>query len=309
MIDAQFDQSGHHVEGSWPLEEHPGIAEAVATLRPVSSRLDPERVGPVVRDILAATGVTHGVWVPVCPDGELHGVLVGRQPRHPGARGVRRPGRRPRVTSSSWPCPTGRPTRNSSTGRRPRSAAGSLVSCTTGSRTSSPSSRARRVGGTGNRPKTLDVRELSGAADRALDEARRAITVLSVPQPQSLGDAIAQTAEDLGLRLGVAIDLDLADDADVPGEVTENLLRIVREAVTNAAMHGQASHVTVRLDQTRRRATGHRGRRARVRSRRRARARAVSGCSACRSELRRSAPPSVCSQPRSDGTIVEVAFQ
>ncbi len=50
----------------------------------------------------------------------------------------------------------------------------------------------------GNRPKTLDVRELSGAADRALDEARRAITVLSVPQPQTLQDAIAQTAEDLG---------------------------------------------------------------------------------------------------------------
>ena len=33
-------------------------------------------------------------------------------------------------------------------------------------------------------------------------------------------------------------DLQLADDVHVPGEVTENLLRIVREAITNAANHG-----------------------------------------------------------------------
>ena len=51
-------------------------------------------------------------------------------------------------------------------------------------------------------PATLDVRELAGAADRALDEARRAITVLSVSQPQSLDCAISQTVEDLGSRLG-----------------------------------------------------------------------------------------------------------
>ena len=53
-----------------------------------------------------------------------------------------------------------------------------------------------------------------------------------------------------GARLGIAIELDLAPDVDVPGEVTENLLRIVREAVTNVAMHGHAPKVTVRLEQT-----------------------------------------------------------
>ncbi len=95
-----------------------------------------------------------------------------------------------------------------------------------------------------------EARDLAGAADRALDEARRAITVLSVTEPQSLDDAISQTVEDLGSRLGVAWDLQLADDVHVPGEVTENLLRIVREAITNAANHGASEHVRVSLERS-----------------------------------------------------------
>jgi signal transduction histidine kinase len=249
MIDAQSDQSGSHLEGSWALEEHPAIAQAVATLRPVSARLDPERVGPVVRDFVAATGVTHGVWMPVCPDGELHGVLAV------ASRGTPVPeecvdrvvalGHFLELALSNWTAHE--KLKHRATAEERRRIARELHD---GLAHELAFIASKTRGWDGHRPKTLDMRELSGAADRALDEARRAITVLSVPQPQSLGDAIAQTAEDLGLRLGVAIHLDLGDDADVPGEVTENLLRIVREAVTNAAMHGQASRVTVRLDQT-----------------------------------------------------------
>ena len=47
--------------------------------------------------------------------------------------------------------------------------------------------------------------------------------------------------ENIGSRLGVAWDLQLADDVHVPGEVTENLLRIIREAITNPANHGARS--------------------------------------------------------------------
>ncbi len=91
----------------------------------------------------------------------------------------------------------------------------------------------------------VDVQELSSAADRALDEARRAITVLSSAAPQSLVGAVAQTAEDLGARLGVAVRLEVADDIDTAPDVTEHVLRIVREAITNAATHGGPSVVTV----------------------------------------------------------------
>jgi signal transduction histidine kinase len=45
----------------------------------------------------------------------------------------------------------------------------------------------------------------------------------------------------------MGVDLHLAEQIEVPGEVTENVLRIVREAMTNAATHGGSTHVSVRL--------------------------------------------------------------
>jgi signal transduction histidine kinase len=69
--------------------------------------------------------------------------------------------------------------------------------------------------------------------------------VLSSAAPQSLAGAVAQTAEDLGARLGVTVHLELADDIDTRPDVTEHVLRIVREAITNAATHGGPTAVTV----------------------------------------------------------------
>jgi len=107
-------------------------------------------------------------------------------------------------------------------------------------------SKARKpVGAPMGAPESI---ELADAADRALDEARRAITVLSAPTPQSIAQAVAQTAEDLGSRLGVAVQLELDPSAETPGHVTENLLRILREAMTNAARHGASHHIRIRLD-------------------------------------------------------------
>ena len=76
VVDAQFDQLGIVVEERWPLDEHPALQEAVESLQPVAARLDSDGVGPTVRALLEASGVTHGAWVPVCPNGELHGVLT-----------------------------------------------------------------------------------------------------------------------------------------------------------------------------------------------------------------------------------------
>jgi signal transduction histidine kinase len=100
-------------------------------------------------------------------------------------------------------------------------------------------SKARRTGAPGER------KELSGAADRALDEARRAITVLSLSAPESLVNALTQTAEDLGARLGVPVLVDMAEQVEVDADVAEQLLRIVREGLTNAAVHADAHYVTV----------------------------------------------------------------
>ena len=92
------------------------------------------------------------------------------------------------------------------------------------------------------------ILQLTDAADRALDEARRAIVILS-EKPEALHVSIVQTVEDLTARHGMAAQLDISEEVVLSGDVTENLLRIVREAITNAARHGRASTVTVELAQ------------------------------------------------------------
>ena len=96
-------------------------------------------------------------------------------------------------------------------------------------------------------PSAEVLEALAGAADRALDEARRAISVLSSGDPPPLPVAIAQTAEDMCERSLVALALEMDADIRVPAYAVENLLRILREAIVNAGRHGLAEKVTVRL--------------------------------------------------------------
>ena len=92
------------------------------------------------------------------------------------------------------------------------------------------------------------LQQLADAADRALDEARRAIIVLS-DVPETLHVSVTQTVEDLAARHGMTARLQVSEDVVLGGDVTENLLRIIREAITNAARHGHASTVTIELAQ------------------------------------------------------------
>jgi len=93
------------------------------------------------------------------------------------------------------------------------------------------------------------LKELASASERALDEARRAISVLSSAKAEPLEFSVAQTAEDLAGRHGFVPHLDLARSIDLSEETCEQLLRIVREAITNAARHGAATEVWVGLVQ------------------------------------------------------------
>ena len=248
VIDAQFDDAGTHVQGSWPVQDHPGLREAVASLEPVAAALDPDKAGPTLRAVFDATGITYGAWVPVCPDGKLHGVLAI------ATRGTSFPkecvdrcvalGHFLELALSNWAAH--RKLELQATAEERRRIARELHDGLAHELAFIASKTRGAVAGTAT---PHEARELAGAADRALDEARRAITVLSVTRPQSLDDAISQTVEDLGSRLGLAWDLELADDVEVPGEVTENLLRIVREAITNAASHGASERVRVSLEQ------------------------------------------------------------
>jgi signal transduction histidine kinase len=247
FVYGEHNETGESLDVSWLLDEHPYLAEAVASGRPVAARFELDQVGPAVRAVLLETGVTHGALVPVCPDGVLDGVLSISDGRGPiGDEYFERVvalGHFLELALANWSAHE--KLQHQATADERRRIARELhdglahelafiASKTRGSRAGLTKSE-------------VDVRELAGAADRALDEARRAITVLSATRQQTLDDAIAQTSEDLAARLGLDLDLALAGGVEVPGEVTENVLRILREAMTNAATHGHAAHVRVEL--------------------------------------------------------------
>jgi signal transduction histidine kinase len=246
VLGAQSDDSGNVDAQNWLIDELPPLEDAVQTRQPVSAHLLPEDVGSTIRTMLANTGVTHAAWVPVCPDGELHGALVI------ATRGVPVPtecvdrcvalGHLLEIALANWAAH--QKLEQQATAEERRRIARELHDGLA-HELAFIASKTRRSDNFGG---TLDVRQLADAADRALDEARRAITVLSASQPQSLSCAVAQTAEDLGERLELAVHLDLAEDLEIPGDVTENLLRILREAMTNAAQHGASRQVRVKLE-------------------------------------------------------------
>jgi signal transduction histidine kinase len=88
---------------------------------------------------------------------------------------------------------------------------------------------------------------IASAARRALDESRRAIAALSTQADQRLDVLLAQLAQDVEARHDIKVHLDVQATAEMPRHAREELLRIVREAVANAARHSRGSSVRVSL--------------------------------------------------------------
>jgi signal transduction histidine kinase len=89
--------------------------------------------------------------------------------------------------------------------------------------------------------------QLTSAADRALDDSRAAIAALTRPLDEPLDAALARNAIEVAERLGGRADLHLEAGLEVPAATRESLVRIVREAVTNAVRHGRAARIAVSL--------------------------------------------------------------
>jgi len=86
------------------------------------------------------------------------------------------------------------------------------------------------------------------AAERGLDDSRRAIDALSRPLDEPLDTALAQAVEQVAARTGIRLVLDVSENVRVSPEVREGLIRIACEAVNNAANHSGARWVEVELD-------------------------------------------------------------
>ena len=96
------------------------------------------------------------------------------------------------------------------------------------------------------RAATTRLVQLASAAERALDESRRAISSLTRRDfTEAFDAALIQTVEEIGQRLGARVLVQAEPAPGITPDRQEQLLRIVREAVTNAARHGNANQVRV----------------------------------------------------------------
>ena len=97
-------------------------------------------------------------------------------------------------------------------------------------------------------PSEGPVRErILGASDRALDEARAAIDALGTAADEPLAFMLHRAAQQVADRYGGRVVVDLDDTVEADAEQRHALVRITREAVSNALRHGGASRVTIHL--------------------------------------------------------------
>lgn len=91
------------------------------------------------------------------------------------------------------------------------------------------------------------VMRMATAAERALGEARMAISALTTPVGEPLDATLRRAAEAVASRMGATVDVTTDGKVQLPTAARQSIERIVREAVGNAVRHGQAEHVDVEI--------------------------------------------------------------
>jgi signal transduction histidine kinase len=91
------------------------------------------------------------------------------------------------------------------------------------------------------------VDRITSAAERALDDSRAAIAALTAPLDEPLDASLVRAAEEVAERGGARVRLDVEHGICVSASTRQALVRLVREAVTNAVRHGEAREVWLRL--------------------------------------------------------------
>ncbi len=92
---------------------------------------------------------------------------------------------------------------------------------------------------------------LQTAAERALQESRTTIAMLTAPNPDALDGLLESVANTFHSRFGVQVDLDVEGVA-MDRDSQNALLRIVHEASHNAVRHGDAHRIQVGVHPARR---------------------------------------------------------
>ena len=106
-------------------------------------------------------------------------------------------------------------------------------------------SQSRRLAQRAPNAAALDL--LARAGETAMTDARRAIFTLTRPSPSALSTAVVERAFLKAERAGLALDVEVLDEVRVAPEVEHAILRIIDEAVSNAARHAAATSISIRI--------------------------------------------------------------
>lgn len=93
----------------------------------------------------------------------------------------------------------------------------------------------------------LTAARIIAACDRALDETRAAVQALGHAGDEPLGFMLHRAAREMAERYTVRLEVDLDDSISASQDQKHALMRITREAVSNAVRHGKAERVLLRL--------------------------------------------------------------
>jgi signal transduction histidine kinase len=93
-----------------------------------------------------------------------------------------------------------------------------------------------------------DQERMVAACDRALDEARAAVDALGRSSEEPLGFVLHRAARQVADRYNASLEVELDDSVHADHDQRHALIRITREAVSNAIRHGRADRVRLRLE-------------------------------------------------------------
>jgi signal transduction histidine kinase len=89
---------------------------------------------------------------------------------------------------------------------------------------------------------------MATAAERALGEARMAISALTMPLDEPLEVTLRKAAEAIAVRMGAAVEVRCIGTPEIATAARQSLERIVREAASNAVRHGQAGTLRIEIE-------------------------------------------------------------
>jgi signal transduction histidine kinase len=94
------------------------------------------------------------------------------------------------------------------------------------------------------------LERIAEAAERGLADSRMTINGLARPESTTLATAVCEQAHEMAERAGLRLELEVADGIQTTAEIEHAVMRISREAISNAARHADATTLAISVSST-----------------------------------------------------------